>query len=245
VLHVINPEDLDQYGNNHESEWLNLLTEAMDSGRIKLEYYPVMSQSGELIHFESPVRLQLIPDGKWLCAGEFITRATQFGLMAKLDALVFETAIDALNKGSQAIGLNVSASAMCNPTFIEKIVSTITGQPELADKLFFEIPEQDAFNHLSEFHLFCSQLRSVGCKIGIEHVGARISHLGELHDVGLSYIKIDIDASEANKTLLRGLCIIAHSIGLLAIAEGVHTENEIAVLKQIGVDGMTGPGIRI
>ena len=251
MLHVINPEDLDQYGNNHESEWLDLLTDAMDSRRIKLEYYPVMSQSGELIHFESPVRLQLIPDGKWLCAGEFITRATQFGLMAKLDALVFETAIDALNKGSQPIGLNVSASAMCNPAFIEKIVSTITAQPELADKLFFEIPEQDAFNHLSEFHLFCSQLRSVGCKIGIEHVGARISHLGELHDVGLSYIKIDasvirdIDASEANKTLLRGLCIIAHSIGLLAIAEGVHTENEIAVLKQIGVDGMTGPGIRI
>lgn len=251
VLHVINPADLDEYENDHESEWLNLLTDAIDSRRIKLEYYPVINQSGELIHFESPVRLQLKADGKWLCAGEFITWATQLGLMAKLDALVFETAIDALNNGSQPIGLNVSASAMCNPAFIEKIISTVTAQPELADKLLFEIPEQDAFNHLSEFHEFCSQIRAVGCKIGIEHVGARISHLGELHDVGLSYIKIDasvirdIDASEANKTLLRGLCIIAHSIGLLAIAEGVHTENEIAVLKQIGVDGMTGPGIKI
>lgn len=251
VLHVINPTDLDQYQNNHENEWLNLLTDAIDSRRIKLEYYPVINQSGELIHFESPVRLQLKPDGKWFCAGEFITWATQLGLMAKLDELVFETAVDALNNGSQAIGLNVSASAMCNPAFIEKIVNTLGAHPQVANKLFFEIPEQDAFNHLSEFHLFCNQIRALGCKIGIEHVGARISRLGELHDVGLHYIKIDasvirdIDASEANKTLLRGLCIIAHSIGLLAIAEGVHTENEIAVLKQIGIDGMTGPAIKI
>lgn len=251
ALHVINPADLDQYQNNHENEWLNLLTDAIVNRRIKLEYYPVINQAGELIHFESPVRLQLKPDGKWFCAGEFITWATQLGLMAKLDELVFETAINSLHNGSQAIGLNVSASAMCNPDFIEKIVGTIGANPDVADKLFFEIPEQDAFNHLSEFHFFCSQIRAVGCKIGIEHVGARISRLGELHDVGLHYIKIDasvirdIDASEANKTLLRGLCIIAHSIGLLAIAEGVHTENEIAVLKQIGIDGMTGPGIKI
>jgi len=55
----------------------------------------------------------------------------------------------------------------------------------------------------------------------------------------------DIDSSEANKTLLRGLCIIAHSIGIIAIAEGVHTEKEIATLKSIGIDGMTGPGIKI
>jgi EAL domain-containing protein (putative c-di-GMP-specific phosphodiesterase class I)/GGDEF domain-containing protein len=251
VLHVINPADLDQYQNSHENEWLSLLTDAIHGRRIKLEYYPVINQAGDLIHFESPVRLQLKPDGKWFCAGEFITWATQLGLMAELDELVFETAVDSLNNGSQAIGLNVSASAMCNPAFIEKIVSTISANPQIADRLFFEIPEQDAFNHLSAFHLFCNQIRTVGCKIGIEHVGARISRLGELHDVGLSYIKIDasvirdIDTSEANKTLLRGLCIIAHSIGLLAIAEGVHTENEIAVLKQIGIDGMTGPGIKI
>ncbi|MDO9206575.1 EAL domain-containing protein [Methylotenera sp.] len=51
--------------------------------------------------------------------------------------------------------------------------------------------------------------------------------------------------NEANKTLLRGLCMIAHSIGVRAIAEGVQSDNEIATLKEIGVDGMTGPGIKL
>jgi EAL domain-containing protein (putative c-di-GMP-specific phosphodiesterase class I) len=251
ALHIINPSDLDQYQDSQENEWLSLLTSALDNRRIKLESYPVINQAGDLMHFESPVRLQLKPDGKWFCAGEFITWATRLNLMARLDELVFETAVDSLNNGGQAIGLNLSASAMCNPSFIEKVVSTIASQPQVADKLYFEIPEQDAFDHLPEFHHFCKQIRNLGCKIGIEHVSTRISRLGELHDIGLHYIKIDasvirdIDSSDANKTLLRGLCMIAHSIGVIAIAEGVHTENEMAVLKQIGIDGMTGPGIRI
>lgn len=251
ALHVINPGELDQYQDSNQNEWQSLLTSALDNRRIKLESYPVIDSTGNLMHFESPVRLQLEPNGKWFCAGEFITWANQLNLMARLDELVFETAADALNKGARAIGLNVSASAMCNPSFIEKIISSISVQAHIAEKLYFEITEQDAFDHLAEFHHFCKKIRELGCKIGIEHVGARISRLGELHDVGLHYIKVDasvireIDSSEANKTLLRGLCMIAHSIGVIAIAEGVHTEAEIAALKQIGIDGMTGPGIKI
>lgn len=249
ILHVINPGDLDQYQDNHQREWLNLLTSALDNKRIRLESYPVISTTGELMHFESPVRLQLVPDGKWFCAGEFISWAIQLDLMGRVDELVCETAIEALSQGAKPIGLNISASAMCNHSFIEKLTSLIKTSPQVAERLYFEVPEQDAFDHLPEFHYFCNQLKSLGCKIGIEHVGSRISRLGELHDVGLDFIKIDasvirdIDTSEANKTLLRGLCMIAHSIGVLAIAEGVHTENEIAALKQIGIDGMTGPGI--
>lgn len=251
ALHVINTGDLSQYQDSHENEWLSLLTSALDHKRVKLENYPVINQNGELMHFESPVRLQLEPGGRWLCAGEFITWARQLKLMTRLDALVFETAVDSLIQGVQAIGLNVSASAMCSQSFIDEIISTIAVQAHLADKLYFEIQEQDAFDHLPEFHDFCKQLKNTGCRIGIEHVGTRISRLGELHDLGLHYMKIDasfirdIDRNEANKTLLRGLCMIAHSMGVIAIAEGVHTENEMTVLKQIGIDGMTGPGIKI
>ena len=251
VLHVMNTGDLNQYQDSHENEWLNLLTSALDNKRIKLENYPVINQNGELMHFESPVRLQLEPNGRWLCAGEFITWARQLDLMSRLDTLVFETAVDSLIQGVQAIGLNVSASAMCSQAFIDDIVTVIAGQSHLADKLYFEIQEQDAFDYLPEFHHFCRQLKNTGCRIGIEHVGTRISRLGELHDVGLHYMKIDasfirdIDRNEANKTLLRGLCMIAHSMGVIAIAEGVHTESERSVLKQIGIDGMTGPGIKI
>jgi len=249
TLHVISHTDLAQYKNNSLDEWRRLITSALDHRRIKLEQYPVINQNGELIHYESPARLQLEADGKWYCAGEFITWATQLRLMSRVDEMVLETAIDLLVKGAEPIGLNISASAICDPKFIENMMQLIK-KSGFAHRLCLEVPEKSAFNHLAEFRSFCSQLKSLGCKLGIEHVGSQIARLGELHDVGLDYIKIDvsiirgIDTNEANKTLLRGLGMIAHSIGIIIIAEGVETESEATSLKLIGIDGMTGPAIK-
>jgi EAL domain-containing protein (putative c-di-GMP-specific phosphodiesterase class I) len=36
-----------------------------------------------------------------------------------------------------------------------------------------------------------------------------------------------------------------HSIGIYAIAEGVNTQEEITALSEIGMDGLTGPGIKL
>jgi len=251
TIHVINQAELAQYKNSNQNQWQQLLTAALDNKRIKLESYPVINQAGELIHNESPVRLQLEPNGKWFCAGEFITWAAQLNLINRVDTLVLEIAIDLLSKGAKPIGLNISAQAICNPAFIEKAIALIKNTPNIAGRLFFEIPEQGAFDHLPEFRQFCSQLKNLGCNIGIEHVGSRISRLGELHDIGLNYIKIDasiirnLDTNEANRTLLRGLSMIAHSLGVITIAEGVQTQSELATLKQIGIDGMTGPAITL
>ena len=251
VVHVINENDIAQHMNVEHLEWELLLTSALDNKRIKLEHYPVIDQNGALIHFESPVRLQLKPEEKWLCAGEFITWASRFNLINLLDELVVENAIKLLSNGSQPISLNISASAICNLQFVETTLKLIKNNLQVAESLCFEIPEQGAFDHFVEFRSFCHQIKALGAKVAIEHVGSRISRLGELHDVGLDYIKIDvsvirdIDSNEGNKTLLRGLCIIAHSMGVLAIAEGVLSTEEIATLKLIGLDGMTGPGIKI
>lgn len=251
TLHVINHSDLAQYRNDDQEEWQKLLTSALNNRRVKLEPYPVIDQNGRLIHNESPVRLQLEPNGKWYCAGEFITWATQLNLMSRVDELVLETALGRLATGAESIGLNISASAICNTEFIEKTCKLIKQNMSVASRLYFEVPEKSAFEYSTEFRHFCNQIKPLGCKVGIEHVGTHISRLGELHDVGLDYIKIDvsiikdIDTNEGNKTLLRGLCMIAHSIGVIAIAEGVQTIDEQATLKQIGIDGMTGPGIHM
>jgi len=250
-LHVINSSDLNKYQDNNIQEWRNLLTSSLDNRRIKLESYPVVSQDGELIHYESPVRLQLATDGKWFSAGEFISWAIKLNLISRVDELVLQTAINSLVNGAMPIGLNISANAICNPKFVDNATTSIRNQAQIANKLYFEVPEQSAFDHLPDFRKFCIAVKALGCKVGIEHVGARISRLGELHDIGLDYIKIDasvirdINVNEANKTLLRGLCMIAHSIGVIAIAEGVQSNDEITTLKQIGIDGMTGPKISV
>ena len=112
-----------------------------------------------------------------------------------------------------------------------------------------EVPEAGAYQNLEGFRHICQLLSPLNCRVGIEHVGHRLSKMEQLHDLGLDYVKIDtafvrdINTDESNQTLLRSLCTIVHSIGLMAIAEGVRNQDEWDTLKGLGVDGATGPAV--
>jgi EAL domain-containing protein (putative c-di-GMP-specific phosphodiesterase class I)/GGDEF domain-containing protein len=250
-LRVINASGIAATESNYLVEWKTLLNDALANKRIKLEHYPVITTEGALIHNESPVRLQLEENGKWHCAGEFINWAIQLDLIKTIDELVLETAVLLLAQGANPLCLNVSASAMRDRKYIQKAVKLVKQHLQHPNLLSFEVSEVAAFDHLDEFKHFCSKLKAAGCHVGVEHVSLRISRLGELHDIGLDYIKFDaslvrgIDGNETNKTLLRGLCMVAHSIGVQAIAEGVNNQAEIKSLKEIGIDGLTGPGVKL
>ncbi len=251
IIDLVNHNYIATYENNDEAQWRTMLTTALDSKRLKLAKFPVISIGGELIHNESPVRLQLEKDGAWISAAEFIASAIKLDLITRIDDMVVEFAIQSIAGGSQAIGLNVSTGAMCNPIYLHKLTDLLNQRPDVAQHLWFEVTEDGAFNQLNEFRQFCMTLKTLGCKVGIKHVGAQIARLGEMHDLSLDYIKIDaslirgIDSNTGNQAFLKGLCLIAHSIGLITIAEGVYTDREAVILPTLGIDGMTGSGIKL
>jgi EAL domain-containing protein (putative c-di-GMP-specific phosphodiesterase class I) len=105
------------------------------------------------------------------------------------------------------------------------------------------------FQNLEQFRVLCALFKPSGCRLGIEHVGHEVSRIGELHDLGLDYMKIDasfvqgVEQNAANQVFLRGLAIIAHSIGMRAIGEGARADAEIRSLRELGFDGVTGPAV--
>ena len=107
-----------------------------------------------------------------------------------------------------------------------------------------------AVHHLEGFRGLCRELRPYGCRMGLEHVGPEFSRIAQLHDVGLAYLKIDAslvagaEQPGEKQTLLRGMATLAHSLGIIAIAEGVESEEAAAEMFELGLDGVTGPGVR-
>lgn len=251
IMDMIHQEDITKYENHDETQWRNMLTSAIEGERLELAHFPVKNTSGEIIHFECPARLQLVEDGPWVAAGEFISWATQLGLVSQLDRLALETAVKTLKEDdSLPIGLNVSSSAMCDPHYQAILSKLLHQKPKIASKLWLEVSEHTAFQNLFQFKTFCDLVKSLGCNLGVEHIGAQIGRLGELHDFNLDYIKVDasiirdIDKNPGNKAFLKGICLIAHSIGLTAIAEGVQTTKEESALPELGIDAMTGPAVK-
>jgi len=231
--------------------WQVLIETALRQKRVQFVTYPVLNPQGGLVHYEAPARMQNIESDQWMSAQEFMPWASRLGLAERIDRAVFDSALDWLETNAGPLCINVSPQSVCDPMLTSRYVRALKGSRRRAQKLWIDIPEFVAYRHAKEFRVFCDTLKPLGCKIGLEHVGNHIGHIGELHDVGLDYLKIDsaiirdIDQSVGNQAFLRGLCAIAHTMGMMTIAEGVSNQQELACLKEIGFKGMTGPGVML
>jgi EAL domain-containing protein (putative c-di-GMP-specific phosphodiesterase class I) len=228
-------------------KWRGIFVEAFRDNLFSLGTYPVINTAGEEIHAESPVVLDW--QGERFAAGQFLPWVNRLEVSDELDKNVVTNAINGINKTGRQTSVNLSVASVVEPSFLPWLSDLLSENSEAASRLWLEVPEPMAFRHLDNFKLLCNRAKAYGCKMGIEHMGHQLAELGQLHDVGLDYLKIDasfvrdIDNNVGNQTLLRTLCTVGHSIGVIVIAEGVRTADEWVTLQELGADGATGPGI--
>lgn len=227
--------------------WRAELEAALTTPGVQLGHYPVVDRRGASLHHEAPARLLL--GGEWRSAGFFMPWVARVGMQAHLDLAVAEAAAREIALRKMPLGINIAAESLCDAGFRDKLRALLQRQPDEAKQLWLDLPEAAALHHPADFRALCVLLRPLGCKLGIEHVGTRFGQLRDLHELGLDYLKIDasvirdIDQETGNQNFLRGLCLIAHSIGLMTIAEGVSSQSELAALVEIGLDAATGSAV--
>lgn len=231
------------------ADWKKLLDGAIHAQRLRLIEFPVAGNAGQLLHLECPLRLKASDDGEWLTAGSFMPMASRLAMTAELDLAAARLALERIAAGASAVAVNLSGESIVDTAFRARLLALVGSRKELAPRLWLEVSEVGAFQHFAAFQAFCDALRPLGCRLGIEHFGRQFSEIGRLHGMGLDYLKVDgsfiraIDSQSGNQAFLKGLCSIAHNIGLTVIAEGVHTPEELATLPELGFDGATGPAV--
>lgn len=230
--------------------WRDLITEALKEDRIKLVNFPVISAQGAaLLHREGVIRLQTEANGPWRPAGDFMPFAARLKLAAPLDLGVIKLALDALKRQSGNLAVNLAVDTFVLPEFRRQLASLLAGQADLCRRLWVEVPEYGMVSHFDDFRELCRDLKTLGCKIGIENFGRKLAEIDRLAGLGVDYVKIDgsfvrgIDRNDGNREFLAGLCKMAHNIGVLIIAVGVQTQQELDTLAALGFDGVTGPAV--
>jgi EAL domain-containing protein (putative c-di-GMP-specific phosphodiesterase class I) len=233
-------------------QWAAMIRNALEKHWVRLISFPVVNAQGNLSHRECPLRLMFDEKGEWLPAGRFLPAAERLRLTPALDLAAVGLGLQELRRNPSLPGLaiNLSGSSLEDAEFLPKLISLLETQRELSSRLWLEVAESGALMHLDALRKLCRALTAVGCRTGLEHFGHQFSQIGLLHDLGLDYLKVDasfirgIDSNAGNFAFLKGLCSIAHNIGLLVFAEGVATDAELAVLLGLGFDGATGPAVK-
>ncbi len=232
---------------NTHADWRQALTQALQDG-VYLGRFPVLDAEGKLLHLECPSRLRL--KGEWRPASVFMPWISRLQLDTQLDMAVARETLREIDRHGKPLGINLSPASVCNARFVLDLRGLMQSYRHAAAKLWLEVPESMVIHDLESFRSLCRELQSFGCRLGLEHVGREFRRISDLQALGLSYLKIDaslirgIDGSREQQTILRGMATLCHSIGILAIAEGVDTLQEAELLHELGMDGVTGPGIR-
>lgn len=91
-----------------------------------------------------------------------------------------------------------------------------------------------------------ADLRALGVSISIDDFGTGYSSLGYLQRLPIDDLKIDkcfvqgIEQKAGTQPLVQAIAGLAHGLKMTATAEGVETENELAVLGALGCDKVQG-----
>jgi EAL domain-containing protein (putative c-di-GMP-specific phosphodiesterase class I)/GGDEF domain-containing protein len=229
------------------AKWRVLFREAFAGHSFSLDSYPVTSLKGQLLHYEAPVRLQW--QNRSLTGNQILPWIHRLELASDLDKHVVELALRQIEQDGRPLGINLSTAAVADGGFLLWLNEQLSSHAEAAGRLWMEIREDAAYRYLENFEKLCARARAHDTKMGVEHVGYRVSDLGQLHQAGLDFLKIDaalvrgIDHNEVNQALLRTLCSLGHAMQATMIAEGVQNEAAWRALQDLGVDAATGPWV--
>lgn len=233
------------------AHWMPVFRNALEAQRVRLVTTPVVDLNGRLIHRDCVLELSLESHENWQPTGRISQIAQQLGLTSTLDLTAVQLGLTQLKESPQlSLAITISELSYRDEQFLQKLLAVLARDAALTARLSLQLPEAYATQHLPAFRAFCRAVKKAGCSIGLQHFGRKLGDIGQLHDLGLSYLKVDssfirgLHYNTGNQAFLRGLTSIAHHIGTDVYAEGIVDPVEFAALEALGVNGASGTGVR-
>jgi polar amino acid transport system substrate-binding protein len=225
---------------------------AIERNEMSLNYQPkVNSTTGEIVGMEALVRWNH-PERGLLSPGVFIPLAEENGLIKKLDVWVLRTAClqfkslaDSCKKPLR-LSVNISAHQFRNHNLVHTVEQTLKDTSFDPSMLELEITETTAMENIDFTVKTLKELNEMGVNISIDDFGTGYSSLNYLKYLPIHILKIDrsfvcdMEKDTNTMVIVKSIIDVAHSLKLKVTAEGVETEEQLSMLKQMDCDEIQG-----
>ena len=221
------------------------LRDAIDAGQLVLHYQPVIHlPSGEVAGAEALIRWQH-PERGLLGPGAFLTVAEQYELMDPLTRWVLREATrqsaDWLRMGLPLLtGVNVSATTLASGTLVGDVGDALAASGLPPEQLIVELTETTVADDPERAAAQFAALRVTGVEVSIDDFGSGFSSLGQLVNIPAGVLKIDrslvAGAEERSQSAAAIAAVVAlgRACGMRTLAEGVETEEQLALAAELG-----------
>ena len=215
-------------------------------------YQPLVDLgTGRITGAEALVRMQ-DPELGLLGPPAFIDVAEDSGLIVDVDGwMLVEAARTALEwvtakSGVESVAVNVSARTLAHRDFLD-VLRKATGDIEVNGRLLhLEITERVVLSGEEAASGLLNRARELGPQLGIDDFGTGYSALSYLQRLALDFVKIDrsfvtpLGDNTQTRAIVGAIIDLAHALGLSVVAEGVETEEQMAILRELGCDVAQG-----
>jgi diguanylate cyclase (GGDEF)-like protein/PAS domain S-box-containing protein len=223
------------------------LRRAVDRNELELFYQPIIDlASGRLVSLEALIRWRH-PDRGRMGPDDFIPVAEETGVILQIGGWVVRTAAEQLQQwrrrfarhSSLSVCVNLSARQLSQPDLVEQIERVVIGTGLGPGALHLEITESAVMENAETASVVLGRLKSIGVHLSLDDFGTGYSSLSHLHRFPLDALKIDrsfvgrMEEDERSRQLVHTILTLSRSLGVAAVAEGIETEQQLALLRQM------------
>jgi diguanylate cyclase (GGDEF)-like protein/PAS domain S-box-containing protein len=247
-VHVYNAGDRESEDLRQNLEWVRRIRKAIVDDCLNFHFQPVLHiASGEISHYEALIRLDLPDHGKVLPMA-FIPALETTGEMHLIDHWVILNAIRLLGRypGLKKLAINLSAQAFDDEEFIPRIEEALRNEQVDPSRVIFELTESASLANISLTQEMIARLQTLGCAFSVDDFGTGFSTFSYLKQFPANSIKIDgsfirnLGSDSVNQALVRSIHEVARTLGKETIAEFVETEEDLNILRDMGIDYAQG-----
>lgn len=236
-----------------QQQRLNIITVIRESVRhpeqVQVYYQPIYDlKTGRLVAAEALMRIEDKHLGL-LQPGDFVSLAEKTGMIVHLSQILLAQVCQMVKRIPEGettleyIAVNLSGTDF-DSKFIDKTLLGILKREGVNPKrIGFEITESVVLQSYEAVAEVMEKLTLQKISFALDDFGTGYSNMQALMDLPYKFVKFDaslIQRSTANPTMLTLLTDMLHKMGKMIVAEGVETEQELAMVRKVGIERVQG-----
>ena len=228
------------------------LRQAVERGEFVLHYQPKrFTGSGHISGAEALIRWQH-PSQGLLSPGSFIDIAEETGLIVPIGEWVLRQACNQMMSWLESgldpatVAVNLSSAQFHGTDLLKGVVEILNETTLPPSYLTLEVTESMIMHDSREACDILCRLGDLGVRISLDDFGTGHSTLSLLRDLPVHQLKIDqafvkdLAVNSKDVALVRSIIAMAHALDLTVIAEGVESEEQLAILREEECDEVQG-----
>jgi diguanylate cyclase (GGDEF)-like protein len=227
-------------------KWANVLTDALDNGRVVPFYQPIIdNKTGEIVKYEALVRL-INAEGEVITPHFFLDIAKKSRLHTRITKIILIRASEFLLANPTGVSINLSFEDILDQSVKDYIDRIYTKNPTIFSRLCFELTESEGIQNFDIVSRFIKEMKQRGCQVAIDDFGTGYSNFDYLIRLDVDVLKIDgslirnIQQERNSRLIVENIVDFTRKMGIKTVAEFVESEALLTEVKRLKIDYSQG-----